>query len=165
MARARGQTFERGRVTDMLLSNLTTALDASSILVGDNLAPPTAAWTGGEPGKGDFIPYVVLTTAPAIRNSSSVLGSDDTDDWSAQYKLASYGGLRDQVDWVADQARRAWYQLPRGRQDVGWLIDDARESWKIYDYSIASLGGIDRVDQSNPPTWQLIDSVALGITR
>jgi hypothetical protein len=101
----------------------------------------------------------VLSTNPAARNSASVLASKDVDDWSARYRLGYYGGIRSQTDWVADKVRAAWYALPRGRYPLG------PQTWKLYNFTLLSMGGIERTDTVSPPAWQLIDEVVVGVVR
>src|SRR4051794_29884906 len=105
--------FNRGELTDWLIAQLTPALLAQEsgeqdILLGDHLAPEEGGWPGGEPGSGDFVPYVVFTTRPATPSPGVPVGSTEADSWEAAYSLVGYGAQRQQADWIADRARMAW---------------------------------------------------------
>lgn len=150
--------FERGRLTDYLLGALPTLLSGSNILVGDAIAPRPGGWPS-QPGQGTFVGYVVLATGPATPRSQQPLGEPESDDWSAVYTLRSVGGLRSQVDWIADRVRNAWNQLTVGPLELG------ESYWKLYQPSISRMGSVDRNDATDPPYWEIADTVSVSLAR
>lgn len=146
--------FSRGVLTDYLLDRLDTNLDPR-IEVGDGIAPEAGGWTGGQPGEGDFKPYVVLSTGPATKKVQETLGLQSTS-WAATYSLRHVGALRQQADWCADMVRRELNDLKVKAIDLGG-------PWRILRTEYMSLGPITRNDSTDPAYWELTDSVSLWL--
>lgn len=148
--------FNRGVLTDWLLEMLENNLEPE-ILVGDGQAPLAGGWTGGEPGDGDFVSYVTLSTGPARKQQASrpAIGRENVS-WVCSYTLSHTGALRQQVDWTADKVRPAM-SAARGLGPM--------ENWTItlVDYTV--LGPVTRNSSIDPPVWELSDSVDLWLER
>lgn len=145
----------RGSLTDDMLLYLTTQLADKDILVGDGHAPADGGWTGGQPGEGSFQPYVVLATGPAQKQSRDPLATDDTS-WLATYTVKSVGALRSQTDWTADQARKVL-------ADFRFKHINLDGDWAIRQTTFPRLGGVDRNDATDPPTWEQVDQVSVWL--
>lgn len=155
--------FARGELTDQLLVLLAAQLEPD-ILVGDHQAPAAGGWSGAEPGQGKFIPYVVLTTNPGARNQAGNFGRDISPvegwDWKLTYKLASYGGARNQADYVADAVRACW----DGQSEQKLTLGEAPR-WKAFMWNTVSMGALTRLDAVQPPSWEIIDEMSMALTR
>jgi len=126
----------RGPITDYLLTELVNTLDG--VLVGDGVAPDDGGWKGGDIGAGTFAAYVVLTTGVATQVNTPPQGLKDQsgDAWNLTYTLASYGGVRQQADDVADQVRAAWQQIDLLRSvDLG-------QPWGFQSRQITTYGAV-----------------------
>lgn len=148
----------RAAITESLLSYLANELQ---VAVGDGQAPPAAGWSGGQPGAGNYVPYVVLITGSATPRAASgqrdTLGPDKSM-WTLSYSLRAFGVVRAQADYHADAARAAWDQL-RGNNLI------AAEGWTAVASLIDSMGQINRNDSVDPPLWELTDSYSLWVAR
>ena len=149
------QIFSRGVLTDAILDYLGTALDDTGILIGDGIAPKQGGWSGGEPGVGDFVPYVVLTTGPAQKQARDPLARENTS-WLATYTTRHVGALRQQTDWCADKVREA---LVEYRPKLLHL--DSK--WSVVQTTYPSLGPITRNDTTDPAYWELVDNVSVWL--
>lgn len=146
--------FPRLVVTDGLIEHLEQALEPAGVLVGDGVAPVAGGWVGGQPSRGDFVPYLVVATMPATPNQRDPVGRVNSS-WLASYNLRTVGGSRQQVEWTADRARAlvGTFMLPRNEIN-GWGLQQA-----VY----ATLGAVMRNDSTDPPYWECNDSVALWL--
>lgn len=151
--------FLRGPLTDWLLEHIEASLTERNVLllVGDGVAPKEGGWTGGQPGKGKFKPYVVVTTGIARHNAADPLANGDGS-WLAMYNLRGVGGSRQQAEWAADQGREALNAARQIPLDLGgpWTMQQARYE---------TLGGVSRNDSTDPPYWEVPDTVALWMER
>lgn len=155
--------FERGRLTDWLLSTLlrpTLETLTPPILVGDGRAPEAGGWSGAQPGQGDFVPYTALFTGPAAPDGKQAISLGEAQDWLCRYQLRHAGGLRSQADWIADRSRQAWDRQGEIRLDLG-----GPPQWKAYRFTVASMGAVTRNDTVDPPYWEVTDEVVLALSR
>lgn len=150
--------FSRGPLTDAILDHLEAALDtALGILVGDGIAPVGGGWSGGQPGEGDFVPYVVLSTMPASKGFTDPVPGGDTS-WRAGYSLRCVGALRSQCDWVADKSRQAMVLYKPKTIDLDG-------DWRVLKTSYDTLGAVTRNDSTDPPYWELLDTATLWLEK
>lgn len=148
--------FSRGVLTDFLLDKLATELTAPGILVGDGIAPEAGGWTGGQPGEGNFAPYVVLNTGPASKQGTrETLGNESTS-WAATYTTRHVGALRQQADWAADKVRRVL-------NDFRLKAIDLDGDWRIMRTEYQQLGAVIRNDSTDPAYWEITDSLTLWL--
>lgn len=149
------EIFSRGLLTDALLDYLESET-SNGLLVGDGMAPLDGGWTGGEPGKGDFVPYVVLSTGPAQKQSRDPLGGMENSSWLATYTTKHVGALRQQTDWAADQVRKAMVKFRPAHIDLDG-------DWAIVQTTYPQLGAISRNDAVDPPYWELVDNLSVWL--
>lgn len=154
--------FDRGRVTDWLLDMLTTEL-GDPLLAGDGMAPEAGGWPLGDPGNGDFVPYLTLATGKGVPVSADPLAAAEGEDWQLAYTISYFGGTRSQTDWAADLGRAAWNSRRDARIECGSAT--APNPWKAYRFAVAEMGALTRNDQVQPPYWQLVDQATLRLTR
>jgi hypothetical protein len=151
--------FLRGPLTDWLLDYLEDRLAASdsALLLGDGIAPVEGGWTGGQPGKGEFRAYLVVSTGVVRHRDNDPLAGGDSS-WLASYGLRGVGGSRQQADWAADQGREALNAARNIDLDLGG-------PWRMQQARYESLGGVSRNDNTDPPYWEVSDTVALWMDR
>lgn len=151
---------DRGVLTDTLVVALTAALDDDpAILVGDGMAPVEGGWPKGEPGEGDFVPYIVLTCG-SWRPAAGLTLAPAGDAWSASYRVGSYGGQREHADYVADRVHQCW---PRMQLDPMTLGHGGE--WGFASWDIAEMGEVVRNDQIQPSMWSTTSALTLLVTR
>lgn len=149
--------FHRGPLTDAILDHLETVLADTMIEVGDGIAPAEGGWTGGQPGEGNFVPYVVLSTLQATKGfQDPVPGGDQS--WRAAYSLRCVGAMRQHADWVGDMSRDAMKAFKPKVIDLGG-------SWRVMKTSYETLGPVTRNDSSDPPYWELLDTATLWLEK
>ena len=95
-------TPDRAPLTDAIVAALATVVE----FVGDVVAPQDAGWQS-HPGGNDsvFVPYVTVTPQASPAPTGSL--GDGQIDWRLPYTLTTYGVTRQQIEDVADDARRA----------------------------------------------------------
>jgi len=133
-----------GLLTDTVIDTMT----AKGVLTGDGVAPKEGGWVGGAPNVDAFKSYTVVGYDGAI---PTMEGVNLYPEWLVTYALRSYGGSRLQLDWQSNLARNAF-------MDVNYLEFD---DYKVIGILWRNLGGVSRVDQTDPSMWQSFDSVAL----
>lgn len=148
--------FHRGAFTDQVLDHLTSALEPG-VLVGDGERPEGGGWSG-QPGEGTFAAYVVLESGQGAQGGGNPPLGDSDDSWLITYSLRSSGGLRQQADWAADQARAAWMGLPKINYELG-------TTWRLLRPQVVTLGPMNRNDAVNPPYWTATDTVTAWLAR
>jgi hypothetical protein len=148
-------TPDRAPLTDTLIAALTSVVE----FVGDVKAPEDAGWQS-HPGGNDsiFIPYVILT--PMV--SPAPVGSlgDSQIDWRLPYTLTTYGVTRQQIEDVADEARRAVL----GLNNVVVSMHDGT-TWKIIGVTSQNIGGVGYTDQIKPTANSQSDSVLVMFSK
>jgi hypothetical protein len=130
--------------------------EKTGLLVGDGIAPYDGGWPGGQPNAGPFTPYLVIVIRPS--SSTEILG-DTYGELILNWSFTSVGGNRKQAAWTADRSRWFVTELNLERFDIG------DSYWRINLVRFAGLGGLQRIDQTDPPYWQCQDFVAFNLTR
>ncbi len=149
--------LSRKALTDLLI---TTLADATELAVGDAHTPEpgTYGWSGTPGGiNSTFTPYNILTPMQAGRPDGPI--SDTHADWQIPYTISSFGTSRSQCEWLADLARSALISL---RYDTFDGVDD---DYTIQQVRVESIGGIQRSDAIEPPTFGQSDMIAVWITK
>ncbi len=149
--------FSRKNLTNLLI---TTLADATNWAVGDAHTPEpgTYGWSGTPGGiNSTFIPYNILTPMSAGRADGPL--SDTHADWQIPYTISSFGTSREQCEWLADLARSAFIVLKRE------TFDGVDGDYTIQQVRVESIGGIQRSDSVEPPTFGQSDMIAVWITK
>lgn len=145
--------FARGDLTAWLLEKMATTL-----VVGDAIAPEAGGWDGPPTKDGSgYQAYVVLTPMPA-QDSSGPFG-DSSADWILPYRIDSYGVSREQVEYQADTARALIRPTNRENLTAGGA------SYRIQQIRTTSLGGVGRSDQTEPSEYSQSDIVAVYVSK
>ena len=72
-------------------------------------------------------------------------------EWQTQWRVSSYGGSREQCDWVATLMR----------EGVRYCIGQSVETYRVSMATWRSLGPMNRSDAIDPPIWSVSDSFTL----
>ena len=137
-----------GLLTKQVIGTLE---QGSKQLVGDGIAPHGGGWLSGQPNVSAFVPYGVVLFSGASLPDPSLRYAEQIRSWETSWRLSSYGGAREQCDWVAALLR-------------GALADCIGEVFGSYKISMAqwrSLGGMTRNDSIDPPMWSVSDTFIL----
>ena len=149
-------TPDRAPLTDALITALATVVE----FVGDVTAPDDAGWQDDPGGNSSmFIPYVVLTPQPSPAPTGSL--GDSQIDWKLPYTLTTYGVTRQQIEDVADEARRAVLAL----KDVTITMNDTTTVWKIIGVTSQNIAGVGFTDQIKPTAYSQSDSVLVMFSK
>jgi hypothetical protein len=151
----------RGTLTTLFVADLVNSLVNSEILVGRGSAPTPGGWQQGQPGKGVFVPYVVVKTGSArpSANARDPIGIDGYT-WDVGYTLYMVGVTDSQSDDVADQVRAATAAF--GRKQA---VDLRGTTWTLDKLGFTSYGSTNRNDSVDPPYWELSDTVSFWLAR
>jgi hypothetical protein len=148
----------RAALTTIVVAHLVEVL-GPVVLVGRGLAPPAGGWVTGQPGTGAFRDYVTVKTSVAttpIPGQPNPLGRSNAS-WECTYNLTSAGALESHADDVGDMVRAAIYEL------AGPLILRG-VSWSLQKVQISRLGATNRTDSTDPPSWEVTDTVSLWLS-
>lgn len=147
--------IQREPLTQRLLTQLATTTKP----VGDARAPQSGGWTGNQPNKdgSNFQPYTVLTSGPATTSSGPL--ADAQADWQLSYSIAAFGVSRQQCEWMADKARLVLESL---RNE---LITLGASTYKVQQVRVDALGGLQRVDATDPPYWGENDQITVWLSK
>lgn len=148
-------TLHRAPVTAALLSLLAL----TNKPVGDAIMPANAGWSGNQPNKdgSNFTPYVVLTPGSATASSGSMAMPQA--DWRMPYSLSSFGVSRQQCEWMADRARYTADGLK------GQTLDLTTGTFRVQMVAVDAIGGLVRVDATEPPYWGQIDQITIWLSK
>lgn len=146
--------------TGALTDHVITQLDLISWLeVGDGIAPDAGGWAKGQPNVDQFVPYVVVAFMGARPRTPELMMTKQESAWVAQFQLRYHGGARAQVDWTGMEARVMVDALLKTHvvnngvtHEITWV------EWQ-------TLGGVQRIDTTDPPTWQATDSLTLHVVK
>ncbi len=146
-------TYNRRLMTDHALEALLPEGEEQQRWeVGDHEKPKQGGWQG-DPGRSDFIPYVVLTSLRSQRPSGPI--STPGGDVLFLYALTSIGSSRRQVQMMSDLARERFRSLARTKDDAGQTFGSV---------DIASYGAVDRLS-TEPPIYSITDTLNVWMTR
>jgi hypothetical protein len=123
----------------------------SGQLVGDGVAPHGGGWLSGQPNVSAFVPYGVVIFTGAQLPDPAWAYSEQVRAWETSWRVSSYGGSREQCDWVAALLRDA----------VGGCINQRFDSYKVSMAQWRSLGAMTRDDSIDPPMWSVSDTFTL----
>lgn len=159
----------RGVLTSQLVAMLVADLadeEGEDILVGRGQAPKDGGWPAGQPGRGTFAAYVTVKTGEATpaANQRDPLGVDNAS-WSVPYRLTSVGVNDSQVDDVADKVRQAVGTWPGLLEQGAGYLDLRGVHWSLQRVQYVGLGGSSPNNQTDPPFWEITDTVALWLSR
>lgn len=153
---------DRGSLTNLLIENLQElgfpVGDAEAPEIDEDSAEPHAGWNGEPNSPGStFVPYLVLTPQTATISSGSF--ADPQDGWQIPYSLATFGATRQQVEALANRARKVLRSLSK----LQVTLDG--EDFKIQQLWYPAMGGIGRVDATYPSTFGEVDTVTVWISQ
>jgi hypothetical protein len=149
------EVIKRSELTKAVYDHLS-----QNVLIGRGSAPRDGGWTGGQPGAGNFTPYVVLKTGRALSpgpGQPERLAVGRTS-WVCNYVLSYHNTMESNVDDYADTIRDFILELPKT-----YTLDGV--DWHLQRVSIEVMGET-RSDNSTSPThWSLADDVSLHLSR
>jgi hypothetical protein len=121
-------------------------------------APQGGGWQG-QPNldASNFVAYAVVTPQTATLASGPL--SDPQADRLLPYAISSFGVSPVQTEWMADKARAAVEALKKTHVVLG----DA--TYTIQQVRTDVIGGLMRVDSTEPAYWGQVDVLTLWITR
>jgi len=142
----------------LLSAAVFTAAETTGLPVGLAHAPVGGGWSGQPNIDGsNFTPYIVVT--PQTANFAQGPISDSQADRRVPYAISSFGVMPEQTEWMADKARAAVAAL--AKTDV--VLGDA--TYRIQQVRTDVIGGLVRVDVTEPAYWGQVDTVVLWLTR
>ena len=141
----------------LLSAAVVTAVETSGMPVGLAHAPQGGGWQG-QPNLDatDFVAYSVVTPQTATNAMGPM--SDPQADRQVPYAVASFGVSPEQTEWAADNARSAVGTMKKTTVVLG------DGSYKIQQVRTDVIGGLTRVDSTEPPYWGQVDVVTLWLT-
>jgi hypothetical protein len=141
----------------LLSAAVVTAVEVTTMPVGLAHAPQGGGWDGQPNLDGsNFTAYSVVTPQTAT-NATGPL-SDPQADRQVPYAISSFGLLPEQTEWMADKARNAVEAMKKTTVVLG------DGSYKIQQVRTDVIGGLTRVDTTEPPYWGQVDVVTLWLT-
>jgi hypothetical protein len=141
----------------LLSAAIVTAAETTGIPVGLAHAPDGGGWNG-QPNltTSDFVPYGVVTPNTATQATGSL--SDPQADRQLPYSVSAFGVMPEQTEWVADKLRAAVEALKKTTVVLG------DGTYKIQQVRTDVIGGLQRVDQTEPAYWGQVDVMTLWLT-
>lgn len=155
------QVIDRAQLTDLMLAALRTG----GYPIGD-AGPPElpaagvrhAGWNGQPNTPGSFyVPYAMLT--PQTISNTSGPFDDPQADAQVPYTLAIYGIDRRQVETLAGRLRA----LLLGLRNTVFTAPTGDH--KIQQVWFTAVGGVGRVEASEPPTFAEVDTISVWTTK
>jgi len=148
-------TVERSKVSSWLRQTLEDGLD---LPVGRVIAPDAAGWQtdATKPGS-EFIPYIVVTPG----NATPVWPTfdDPSQDWNVPYQATTYGVDTNQVEDLADSARKLLLAIKKV------TITMSEGSWRVTTISCTAIGGVGYTTAIDPTAYSQTDSFTLSLSR
>jgi hypothetical protein len=140
---------------------LSAAIVAAAETTGLPIGLAHAADSGGWQGQpnlptSSFQAYGVVTpnTAPQAMGPLS----DPQADRQLPYSISSFGLTPEQTEWTADKIRAAIEQMKKTTVVLG------DGPYKVQQVRTDVIGGLQRVDQTEPPYWGQVDVLTLWLT-
>ncbi len=152
----------RAHVTAWMVSEL----EETGHPVGDGNVPENLpfGWQG-QPNAAPsfFIPW--LSTMPGtarINPSQATIGSfaDAGSEWVMSYSVSFNAVNREEVEWIADSTRKHLVNVERTDLDCGDY-----GHWKVQQVRSVSIGGINRVRQTDPDYYLQTDNFDVWISK
>jgi hypothetical protein len=141
----------------LLTAAVMDAVETTGKPVGMANAPLAGGWDGQPNVDGsNFTPYAVVTPNTST-NASGPFG-DPQGDRQVIYSVASFGVLPEQAEWMADEARSAISAMKKTTVVLG------DGSYKVQQVRTDVMGGLVRVDSTEPPYWGQVDVMTLWLT-
>lgn len=143
--------FNRGALTDQILAHLRSA---TSVPIGDHLAPDEGGWSTGQPNVGEFTAYAVLVSGGVLVTPTGLCTL--CFDHRATYTVRTFGALRVQTDQIAQIIREAFLSCPV--QEIG--------SYKSRLFWCNQIGAVERINSNDPAAWRESDTFTVeGYTK
>jgi hypothetical protein len=148
-------TINRGPITDRVL----TELAVDGLPVGDNSAPTTAFGWQGEPNAdgSNFIPWMAAYGGTARPGEGSF--ADSASEWRLPYTVTYAGVTRNQLDWIADKARKRLVAITRE------VVATETGNWKICQIRCTSVGATNRVGSPFPDYYTQSDLFEVWLSK
>jgi hypothetical protein len=147
--------LERRLLSAAIVSVIETE---TSMPTGLAHAPKGGGWDGQPNIDGsNFIAYSVVTPQTATSASGPI--SDPQADRLLPYAISSFGVMPEQTEWMADKARAAVETLKKTKIVLG----DA--TYTVQQVRTDVIGGLMRVDSTEPAYWGQVDVLTLWVTR
>lgn len=156
------EPIKRSLLTSAIVAFMGPALADAGVLFGRGTAPPKGGWPDGTPGKGVFVPYVVIKAGPATVPASGereALGAMRTS-WNLTYQMTTHHSAESKVDTAADVVRETIIGFSRG-EDI--VLDGV--AWVLQKIDVPRLGATTPTRATNPAHWQVTDDVSLHLSR
>lgn len=146
-------SIDRSLLTDLLLEALEPdAGETREWVVGDHEKPPEGGWQG-EPGNSQWVPYVVLTSAPSDTPTGD-FGTPGADVWF-RYGVTAVGRSRRGAERASAAARGQLESVPRQKTTDGRTVSQVQ---------VSRYGGVERLPLE-PPLFLVIDQVQVFTTK
>lgn len=140
-----------------LTTHLQEALEAE-LVVGLAASPAAGGWDGTPNDDGtNYVPYAVLIPQPSTPANPNPLPG--VTEWRLNYALSCYGASPEQPEWVADTARELLDALTNTNVTLG---DGEYRIQQVYP---STIGGVLRVDATDPPTWGQTDTYTVWLSK
>ena len=147
--------IERRNLSTAIVNALTDVLTQP---IGLAHAPVGGGWNGQPNLDGsNFTPYVVVT--PQTSTSASGPIADPQTDRQMPYALSSFGVMPEQTEWMADKARFIVSEMKKTTVVLG------DGTYTIQQVRTDVIGGLTRVDATEPAYWGQVDVLTLWLTR
>ena len=85
--------------------------------------------------------------------------SDWQADWQLSYTITSFAVDTNQVEWMADRARLTLHPL------VHTELTSGEEVYNVQQVRVDALGGLVRVDATEPPYWAQSDQITIWLSK
>jgi len=142
----------------LLSAAVVTAAETTSMPIGLAHAPQGGGWQG-QPNldTSDFVAYGVVTPNTAT-NATGPFG-DPQGDRQIPYSISAFGVTPEQTEWMADKQRAAIEAMKRTVVHLG------DGDYEIQQVRTDVIGGLQRVDSTEPAYWGQVDVLTLWLTR
>jgi hypothetical protein len=146
----------------IITQHLTTLVETTGKPVGLGQSPTNGGWQGQPNTDGtNFTPYVVINPNPASAPSGVAEGpiSGWQADWKLSYTISSFGVMPEQTEWMADAVRILLDGI------VNMTIASGSNSYMVQQVRVDGLGGLVRVDATEPPYWGQSDQISIWLSE
>lgn len=145
-----------------ITNHLKKLLERVDKPVGLAESPIDGGWRGEPNSDGtNFVPYTVITPNSSSAPSGYAEGpiSEWQPDWRLSYSISSYGVKPEQCEWMADEAREILDAI------VNTHVSSGGNNYLIQQMRVDMLGGLIRVDATDPPYWGQSDQISVWLSE